>query len=99
MMQNQPKHQKSLFPEVDVQTEEMIATPWSLILYNDDIHTFDEVVFQLIKALKCDQQTAEDLTLAVHLDGSAIVFEGDFSECFKINIVLTEIQLLTEIKG
>jgi hypothetical protein len=37
--------------------------------------------------------------MAAHLNGSTIVFEGDFNECFKINVVLTEIQLLTEIKG
>ncbi len=98
-MQSQPQHQKSLFPEQDVQTEERLVSPWSLILYNDDIHTFDEVVNQLIKALKCDQHTAEELTMAAHLDGSTIVFEGDFNECFQINMVLTEIQLLTEIKG
>jgi len=98
-MPSPPQYQKSFFPEQEVQTEEKIANPWSLILYNDDIHTFDEVVLQLVKALKCDRQTAEDLTMAAHLDGSTIVFEGDFNECFKINIVLSEIQLLTEIKG
>jgi ATP-dependent Clp protease adapter protein ClpS len=98
-MPSQPQYQKSLFPEQLVETEEKLANPWSLILYNDDIHTFDEVVLQLVKALKCDRQTAEDLTMAAHLNGSTIVFEGDFNECFKINVVLTEIQLLTEIKG
>jgi ATP-dependent Clp protease adaptor protein ClpS len=98
-MLSQPEHQKNLFPEPEVQTEEKRELPWSLILYNDDIHTFDEVVFQLVKALKCDRDTAEDLTLAAHLEGSTIVFEGEFSECFKINMILSEIQLLTEIKG
>jgi ATP-dependent Clp protease adapter protein ClpS len=98
-MQSQPQQQKSLFPELEVETEEKLASPWSLILYNDEIHTFDEVVYQLMKALKCDQQTAEDYTMSAHLDGNTIVFEGDFNECFKINLVLTEIQLLTEIKG
>lgn len=98
-MPSQPQQQKILFPELEVQTEEKREHPWSLILYNDDIHTFDEVVFQLMKALKCDKDTAQDLTLAAHLNGSTIVFEGDFSECFKINLILSEIQLLTEIKG
>ncbi len=80
-------------------TEEAVETPWTLILYDDDIHTFDEVINQLIKALACDVQTAEDITITVHNSGSAIVFEGPFEDCFKKNAVLAEIQLITEIRG
>jgi ATP-dependent Clp protease adaptor protein ClpS len=90
-------------PEVEVleQTEEEEAfdTPWKLILYDDDIHTFDEVINQLLKALGCTLTRAEELTLKVHNEGKALVFEGSFEECLKINSVLQEIQLITEIKG
>lgn len=90
-------------PDVDVleETEEKdsVDTPWRLILYDDDIHTFDEVIDQLIKALGCSTAKAEELTLKVHNDGKAVVFEGSFEECLKINSVLQEIQLITEIKG
>lgn len=87
--------------EVLEQTEEMdaVETPWRLILYDDDIHTFDEVINQLIKALGCTVSRAEELTLQVHNEGKAIVYEGSFEECLKINSVLQEIQLVTEIKG
>jgi ATP-dependent Clp protease adapter protein ClpS len=88
-----PKQQPSLFTETEVET------PWTLILYDDDIHTFDEVILQLMKALCCDQNTAEEITITVHNTGSAIVFEGMFEECFRINTVLSEIQLITEIRG
>ena len=80
-------------------TEEALETPWTLTLFDDDIHTFDEVINQLIKALSCDQITAEEITITVHNTGSAIVYEGPFEECFRINAVLTEIQLITEIRG
>jgi ATP-dependent Clp protease adaptor protein ClpS len=90
-------------PEVEVleltEEKESVDTPWRLILYDDDIHTFDEVINQLIKALGCSVSRAEELTLRVHNDGKAIVFEGSFEECLKINSVLLEIQLITEIKG
>ncbi len=97
-------HQKpSGKPEVEVlvetEEEEKVNTPWKLILYDDDIHTFDEVIQQLIKALGCSVSKAEELTLKVHFDGKAIVYEGSFEECLKINSVLQEIQLVTEIKG
>jgi len=92
-------------PDVDVDVmeeereDEEENTPWRVILYDDDIHTFDEVIEQLIKALKCDQSRAEDLTYKVHNEGKAEVFEGPFEDCFEVNGVLKEIQLITEIKG
>lgn len=92
-------------PGVDVdvleeeQEDEEEKTPWRVILYDDDVHTFDEVIEQLIKALKCNRSHAEDLTYKVHNEGKAKVYEGDFEDCFEVNGVLKEIQLITEIKG
>ena len=81
------------------EVEEAIQTPWRLILYNDEVHTFEEVIQQLIKALKCGRGRAEELTLKVHREGKAIVFEGEFEECLKRDYILREIELITEIKG
>jgi ATP-dependent Clp protease adapter protein ClpS len=53
----------------------------------------------LIKALKCGRGRAEELTLKVHSEGKAIVFEGEFEECLKRDYILREIELITEIKG
>jgi ATP-dependent Clp protease adaptor protein ClpS len=91
------EEQWETYAEEDVQ--EAIQTPWRLILYNDDVHTFDEVILQLIKALNCGRTHAEELTLQVHHEGNAIVFEGEFEECLKRDGVLREIDLMTEIKG
>ncbi|MDX1642210.1 MAG: ATP-dependent Clp protease adaptor ClpS [Balneolaceae bacterium] len=79
--------------------DEAVDKPWRLILYDDDIHTFDEVIHQLVKALGCSRGKAEELTYKVHNEGKATVFEGSFEECLKRNSVLQEIQLVTEIKG
>jgi|AntRauTorcE11897_2_1112592.scaffolds.fasta_scaffold00776_13 ATP-dependent Clp protease adapter protein ClpS len=90
-------------PETDVldlpEEDEAEDTPWRVILYDDDIHTFDEVINQLLKALGCPVETAEEITLKVHNDGKATAYEGSFEECLKVNSVLLEIQLVTEIKG
>ncbi|MGF1670449.1 MAG: ATP-dependent Clp protease adaptor ClpS [Balneolaceae bacterium] len=95
--------EKKEAPSVDIleleKEEEKEQTPWRLILYDDEIHTFDEVINQLIKALGCTVPEAEDLTWKVHNEGKATVYEGTFEECLKINSVLQEIQLITEIKG
>lgn len=97
------EEQESPDVEVDVleeeQEDEQEETPWRVILYDDDIHTFDEVIEQLMKALGCNRTHAEELTYKVHNEGKANVFEGSFEECFEVNGVLKEIQLITEIKG
>lgn len=81
------------------EVQDAIDTPWRLILYDDDIHTFDEVISQLMKATGCSRSEAEKKTWKVHNEGKALVHEGEFEECLRIDGVLKEIQLVTEIKG
>ena len=52
-----------------------------------------------MKATGCGLSKAEELTWKVHNEGKAIVHEGEFEECLRIDSVLKEIQLITEIKG
>ena len=84
---------------IDDDTTSHTTEPWKVILYNDDIHTFDEVILQLMKALGCGTQKAEDIALEAHSRGKAIAFSGAFDECFRITGVLREIQLIVEIEG
>ncbi len=75
-----------------------VQTPARVILFNDDWHTFDEVIGQLIKALGCDTTKAESITYEVHTAGKALVYEGPMSDCLRINGVLEEIGLITQIE-
>lgn len=90
-------------PETEVLEEEDTGTgtdsPWTVTLFNDEVHTFDEVINQIMKATKCSRSRAEDLTWTVHTQGKADVYEGTFEECFEVQAVLKEIQLVTEIRG
>lgn len=81
------------------EVKDAVNTPWRLILYDDDIHTFEEVISQLMKATGCSLSEAEEKTWKVHNEGKALVHEGEFEECLRIDGVLKEIQLVTEIKG
>ncbi len=98
-----PGKQEAPDIEVDVLEkeleEEQDNTPWRVILYDDDVHTFKEVIEQLKKALGCNHSHAEELTYKVHNEGKAEVFEGSFEDCFEVNGVLKEIQLVTGIRG
>jgi len=90
-------------PEVEeVEDEDESAgtdEPWTVILFNDEVHTFEEVIGQIMKATGCARGKAEDLTWTVHNEGKATVYEGSFEECFEVQSVLKEIQLVTEIRG
>ena len=101
LLADTPEPGKKKAPSVEVLTEvkEEEETPWRVILYNDEVHTFEEVIGQIIKATGCSQSQAEELTFKVHNEGKARVYEGSFEECFEVNSVLKEIQLITEIKG
>ena len=87
-------------PRVDVEKEIDVAIqePATVILFNDEVHTFEEVIDQLIKALRCDTARAEALTWEVHSSGKAAVYMGEMSECLKVNGVLEEIALHTQIE-
>jgi len=74
------------------------VTPARVILFNDDEHTFDEVIGQLIKALGCSSGKAEAIAFEAHSKGKALVYEGAMPECLRINGVLEEIGLHTEIE-
>jgi len=83
--------------EIEDTTTE-IQTPARVILFNDDWHTFDEVIGQLIKALGCGSEKAEGIAFEAHSKGKALVFEGAMSDCLRVNGVLEEISLVTQIE-
>ncbi len=80
--------------EVDV----LVEQPARVILFNDEVHSFEEVIGQIIKATGCDTTKAEALTWEVHNAGKAMVFEGVMNECLKVSHVLEEIALNTQIE-
>ena len=83
--------------EEDISTS--LDAPWRVILYNDEIHTFEEVIMQLVKAIGCTTNQAEAYAWKAHIQGRAAVYEGTFEECLRVKGVLDEIALVTEIQG
>ena len=84
-------------PEIDEETT--VGLPFKVILYNDDWHSFDEVINQLIKAVKCSFEKARNFAFEVHVKGKAVVFNGELNECLKVTSVLEEIELHTQIES
>jgi ATP-dependent Clp protease adaptor protein ClpS len=90
-------------PEVETiereEVDETVDTPWRVILFNDEIHTFDEVIHQLMKATGCSTAQAEQHAWTVHTQGKDCVYQGSFEECFRVQGILRQIQLVTQIEG
>ena len=74
-----------------------IGMPFKVILYNDEVHTFDEVIVQLIKAVGCSFNKGRSFAFEVHVKGKAHVFSGDLPSCLKVTSILEEIALHTQI--
>ncbi|MBU3698744.1 MAG: ATP-dependent Clp protease adaptor ClpS [Candidatus Kapabacteria bacterium] len=77
---------------------EEVALTAKVILFNDEVHTFDEVIIQIMKATGCTLDRAELLTLEVHHSGKAMVYEGGFPPCLRVSSILEEIGLVTQIE-
>lgn len=75
-----------------------VMLPARVILYNDEEHTFDEVIIQLMKATGCSINEGEQLAFEVDSYGLACVFEGEMTDCLRVSSVLEEISLHTEVK-
>ena len=56
---------KPVPPEVEEVEKEETGSgsddPWFVVLFNDEVHTFEEVIGQLVKATGCSRGKAEDL--------------------------------------
>jgi ATP-dependent Clp protease adapter protein ClpS len=83
--------------DLEIDTDIEIGLESKVILYNDDWHSFEEVITQLMKATACTFEQARDHTFEVHVKGQSIVFNGSMSNCLKVSSVLEEIALLTQI--
>lgn len=70
---------------------------WKVILYNDDYHIFDQVVYQVQKATGYPYQRALEITMEAHTTGRAVVWAGAIEECLRVESVLREIGLHTDI--
>lgn len=91
-MTTAPQEQSTLDEDVAIQQ------PAKVILFNDDVHTFDEVIRQLIRATGCDSTRAESLAWEVHTMGKAIVYSGELPRCIEVSSILEEIQLMTQVE-
>jgi ATP-dependent Clp protease adapter protein ClpS len=69
-----------------------------VILFNDDVHAFDEVIAQVQKATGCSHGEAFQITYAAHTQGQAVAYIGERPACERVARILREIELRAEIE-
>lgn len=63
---------------VDVAEKE--ANKYEIVLFNDDVHTFDYVIDSLIEICEHTLEQAEQCTYLVHYKGKCSVKTGEYDE-------------------
>ncbi len=57
-----------------------LKTVHQLILWNDDVNTFEHVIYCMMKYLDYSESQAEKIAWEVHNKGKCAVLEGSFNE-------------------
>ena len=83
---------------IEEEEETARALPWCVILYNDEVHSFDQVIHQVQKATGVSLKAAFEITLEAHTLGRAVCFRGSLTDCERVARILREISLHVEIE-
>lgn len=75
-----------------------LGKPYNVILFNDEDHSMDEVVSQIMKATGYDPIKATAIMMEAHTKGRAIVWTGHQERAEHISSVLEEIRLGTKVE-
>ena len=81
----------------DVLVEEQIGINNEIVLYNDDVNTFDHVIDTLIRVCNHTSEQAEQCAILVHYKGKCIVKTGSFDDLKPQCTQLLEAGLSAEI--
>jgi ATP-dependent Clp protease adaptor protein ClpS len=68
-----------------------------IVMYNDDVNTFDHVIETLMKVCKHSSEQAEQCSLIVHYNGKCTVKTGPIKELTPQCLQLLEAGLSAEI--
>lgn len=83
--------------QVDVLVEEAISNNNEIVLFNDDVNTFDHVIETLIRVCNHTAEQAEQCAILVHYKGKCTVKTGSFEELKPQCMQLLEAGLSAEI--
>ncbi|EKF54959.1 ATP-dependent Clp protease adaptor protein ClpS [Galbibacter marinus] len=72
----------------DVLVEEQVVKEHEIVLYNDEVNTFDHVIDTLIKVCEHTLEQAEQCSIIVHYKGKCTVKTGEYdflkTRCYQL---------------
>ncbi|MCB0409434.1 MAG: ATP-dependent Clp protease adaptor ClpS [Flavobacteriales bacterium] len=77
--------------------EQKVEEIKKLVLFNDDVNTFDHVINLLVKVCKHETIQAEQCATLVHYKGKCAVKSGSFDELKIMSEILADNGLTVEI--
>ncbi len=80
LLQNSHQHQEEKEEEVDTTLRGENDLPWQLIVWNDDVNTFDWVITSLVAVCQHDRKQAEQCALFIHFRGKYAVKHGAYEK-------------------
>ena len=76
--------------EEKVETRSVTDRSKNLVIYNDDVNTFDHVIDSLIKVCRHELIQAEQCTWIIHYNGKCAVKEGELKKLRPMRDALVE---------
>ena len=77
---------------------ELLTEQKDLVVYNDDVNTFDHVIESLIKVCKHEVEQAEQCTWIIHFNGKCQVKRGEYEKLEPMCTALLERGISAEIQ-
>ena len=85
------------FAPETIAVEELIGQR-DLVVFNDDVNTFDHVIESLVKVCKHEVEQAEQCTWIIHYNGKCQVKRGEFEKLEPMCVALLDRGISAEIQ-
>ena len=81
--------------QVDVLEE--LVSEYNIVLYNDEVNTFDHVINCLVRICDHEPLQAEQCAQLIHLKGKYNIINGHYDELRSIQAMMNESNIQSEI--
>lgn len=84
--------------EIDKLVKESVNNPKTLMLYNDEVNSFEHVIECLIKYARHAPAQAEQCAMLVHYKGKCDIKRGSFDDVLPVYTALLDNKLKVQIE-
>ncbi len=91
-----PETEVEVLEEIDLAVDDIKL--YTIVVFNDDVNSFDHVIETLIELCEHSQEQAEQCTLIIHFKGKCAVKNGDLDDLTPIRNAICERGISAEIK-